>query len=409
MSRPARTAALIRAEVAGVVVAMAAVLFGRADLLLLAAPLLLYAGAAELARPRELTLRCNSEQRRVSIGDDTSITVAAIPQVLLSVATQTQHGVRPADSMPNSAADTGQVNLAVTVEAWGKVTLGPLVCLATDPLHAWRTTTALTGPTLLTQPTARTMKASSTITSPVGAVGRHPSPRPGPGSNPAGIRPYQPGDRTNRINWRATSRTGTLHTNQTQLERDTDILIVLDTLTAVGAVQGPDSIDLGCEAVSTIAHHYAWLGDRIALHDLGGRVPTLPFGTGRTQTRRLLDVLSQLDRSTPDKPAPPSLRIRPGTLTFVCTPLLAQRTLDTIDALRRAGHEVILIDTFSTDPDRQPSTATNALRLRAMERSGNLSRLRQHGIPVSRWHGGNTLAPLMAALAASRGPRRARR
>lgn len=409
MSRPARTAALIRAEVAGVVLAMAAVLFGRADLLLLAAPLLLYAGGAELARPREQTLRCNCEQRRVPIGDDASITVAAIPHALLSVAAPTQHGVRPADGMPSSAADTGQVTLAVTVEAWGKVALGPLVCVATDPLHAWRTTTALTGPTLLAQPTARTMKASSTITSPVGAVGRHPSPRPGPGSNPAGVRPYQPGDRTNRINWHATSRTGTLHTNQTQLERDTDILIVLDTLTAVGAAQGPDSIDLGCEAVSTIAHHYAWLGDRIALHDLGGRVPTLPFGTGRTQTRRLLDVLSHLDRSTPDKPAPPSVRIRPGTLTFVCTPLLARHTLDTIEALRRAGHEVILIDTFPIDPDRQPSTATNALRLRAMERAGNLSRLRRQGIPVSRWHGCHTLAPLMTALAASRGPRRARR
>lgn len=409
MSRPARTAALLRAEVAGVALAMAAALFGRADLLLLAAPLLLYAGAAELARPRQQTVNCDNGQRRLPIGDDTTVTVEAGPSALLSVATPAQHGVRPAEKAARSAAGAGQVTMAVTVDAWGRVTLGPLVCLVTDALHAWRSMTAVAGPTLLAQPAARTVKASSTITSPVGAVGRHPSPRPGPGTNPAGVRPYQSGDRTNRINWRATGRTGTLHTNQTQLERDTDILIVLDTLTAVGVADGPDSIDLGCEAASTIAHHYAWLGDRIALHDLGGRLPTLPFGTGRTQTRRLLDVLGHLDRSKPDRPALPALRVRPGTLTFICTPLLARHTLDAIGALRRAGQEIALVDTFPTNLDRQPSAAANALRLRALERGDDLDLLRRQGIPISRWQGGASLAPLMAALAASRGPRRARR
>lgn len=409
MTRPARTAALIRAEVAGVLLAMLAALFGRADLLLLAAPLLLYAGAAELARPREQTVECESRTRRVRIGDMTSVTIDTVPPALLSVAAPTQRGIMPAEKAPRSAADTGQVTLAVTVEEWGKVTLGPLICVATDPMHAWRTTIALEGPTLLAQPVARTVRAASTITSPVGAVGRHPSPRPGPGSNPSGIRPYQPGDRTNRINWRVAGRTGRLHTNQSQLERDTDILIVLDTLAAVGAADGPDSIDLGCEAVSTIAHHYAWLGDRVALHDLGGRLPTLRFGTGRNQTRRVLDVLSHLDRSKPDKPSLPVLRVRPDTLTFVCSPLLARHALDAIGALRRAGQEVVLVDTFPTGLDRQPTNAANALRLRALERGDDLDRLRHQGIAISRWQGGSSLAPLMAALAASRGPRRAAR
>lgn len=406
MNRPVRTAALIRAEVAGIALAMAAALFGRADLLMLAAPLLLYAGAAELARPRERTVRTDTGDRRIPIGDVTTVSVEVVPVALLTVAAPDQRGVSPAEKSARSAAGVGHVRFVFTIAEWGKVLLGPLTCLATDPLHAWRTTIALAGPALLAQPAARTIKAASTITSPVGAVGRHPSARPGAGSNPAGIRPYQPGDRTNRINWRVTGRTHILHTNQTQLERDTDILIVLDTLTAVGAPDGVDSIDLGCEAVSTVAHHYAWLGDRVALHDLGGRLPTLPFGTGRGQTRRLLDVLSRLDRSKPDQPTLPTLRLRPGTLTFVCTPLLARHTLDVIGAMIRAGCEVALVDTFPTGLDRHPSVAANALRLRALERADDMHQLRRQGIPISRWQGGSSLAPLLTALTASRGPRR---
>lgn len=407
--RPARTAALIRAEVTGLVLAMAAILFGRADLLLLAAPMLLYAVCAEITRPREQPIRCLDDQRRLAVGADTTIEIDAAAPALLTVAAPTQHGVRPAGKAPRSAAGGGHVALAVTVASWGKVVLGPLVCLATDPLHAWRTTRAIPGPTLLAQPAARTIKAASTITSPIGAVGRHPSPRPGAGSNPAGIRPYQAGDRTNRINWRATGRTGSLHTNQTQLERDTDILIVLDTLTLTGTADAADSVDLGCEAASAIAHHYAWLGDRIALHDLGGRIPTLPFGTGRNQTRRLLDLLSRLDRNTSDKPTLPALRVRPHTLTFVCSPLLATHTLQTIDALHRAGNELAIVDTFPADLSSPPTGAGNALRIRALERGDDLRRLRQQGIPVSRWQGQAGLAPLLAGLAASRGPRRAHR
>ncbi|MFT4226257.1 MAG: hypothetical protein QM624_07540, partial [Micropruina sp.] len=164
-----------------------------------------------------------------------------------------------------------------------------------------------------------------------------------------------------------------------------------------------------CEAASAVAHHYAWLGDRIALHDLGGRIPTLPFGTGRNQTRRLLDLLSRLDRNTSDKPTLPALRVRPHTLTFVCSPLLATHTLDTIDALHRAGHELAIVDTFPADLSSTPTGAANALRIRALERGDDLRRLRQQGIPVSRWQGQASLAPLLAGLAASRGPRRAHR
>lgn len=408
-SRPARTAALIRAEFAGVGLAMAAVLFGRADLLLLATPLLLYAICAELGRPSEWIIRCDTDERRVPIGAEASIETNATPPALITVAAPAQHGIEPVEGTPRSSAGTAHVVIKVVVDSWGKVVVGPLTCLATDPLHAWRITQTTPGPALLAQPAARTLKAASTITSPIGAVGRHPSARPGAGSNPAGIRPYQAGDRPNRINWRATGRTGSLHTNQTQLERDTDILILLDTLALTGTVDSVDSVDLGCEAVSTIAHHYAWLGDRIALHDLGGRIPTLPFGTGRNQTRRLLDLLSQLDRDAPDKPTLPALRVRPHTLTFVCSPLLATYTLQTIDALHRAGSELALVDTFPMPFSQQPTNNANALRIRALERSHDLRRLRQQGIPVSRWQGQTSLAPLLAGLAASRGPRRARR
>lgn len=405
---PTRTSALLRAEICGVGFAMAAVLLGRADLLTLAAPLLLYACLAELNRPAQFTPTVNRDQQRIPIGADSDIVVTLPEPGLIALAAPPQAGLSTAEGSPQSAAGTHNAVLAVTMQSWGKKVVGPLSIVAADLLGAWRATSRSYGPTLLAQPAARTIKADSTISSPIGTVGRHPARRPGDGSQLAGIRPYQAGDRASRINWRATSRTGHLHTNQTLMERDTQIQIVMDTSFIAGPPQAPDTVDLACEAVSTLAHHYAWLGDRVALVDLAGRIPALQFGTGRKQTRRILHTLSQLDRTTPAAKRPHLPRIRPGTLTFFCSPMMTASAEQSLTALRLSGGELAVVDTLPTDLNQHTDPFSAALRLRALQRRDTLDRIRRQGIPITTWRNENSLLPLLASLAASRGPRKTR-
>lgn len=265
------------------------------------------------------------------------------------------------------------------------------------------------GPELLVQPAARTVRAASTISSPIGTVGRHPSRRPGEGTQLSGLRPYRAGDRAARINWRATSRTGALHTNQTLLERDTQIQLILDTSFIGGAPTGPDTVEMGCEAVTTLAHHYAWLGDRVAVIDIAGRIPTIPFGTGRDQTRRILDALSRLDRSRRGTSLVRMPRLRPGTLAILCSPVLTREALRTIAALRLSGCELAIVDTLPGNLSSSTDSLSTALRLRALQRTDEFRRLRHEGIPIAPWRGASSLVPLLRTLAASRGPRRSPR
>ena len=44
----------------------------------------------------------------------------------------------------------------------------------------------------------------------------------------AGVRPYEPGDPLNRIHWRATARTGTLHSKITEPSTLTGATVLLD-------------------------------------------------------------------------------------------------------------------------------------------------------------------------------------
>lgn len=404
---PARTRALLRAEICGLGITMAAVLFGRPDLLILAAPLLLYAAWAELARPKQLPFSAPNGEQRVAIGDQVDLTVLSSETAIVAIARPPQPGLISAEGSSQSAVGLRQTTIRITMQSWGKKIVGPLLIITADLLGAWRATTQVQGPTLLASPAPRTIKAESSVNSPIGTVGRHPARRAGDGSQLSGIRPYQPGDRASRINWRATSRTSQLHSNQTLMERDTQVQIVMDTSFIAGAPGRPDTVDLTCEAVSTLAHHYAWLGDRVSLVDLVARIPSLPFGTGRRHARRVLEVLSHLDRTAPAaRPQQPF--IRPGTLTFLCSPLVTPEALRVLAALRLAGAELAIVDTFPSDLRQSHDPLSTALRIRSLQRRDTLERLRRQGIPVATWVNEASLLPLLNTLAASRGPRRTR-
>jgi uncharacterized protein (DUF58 family) len=146
----------------------------------------------------------------------------------------------------------------------------------------------------------------------------------------AGLRPYQRGDPLNRIHWRATARTGELHSRVYETSRVAGATFVLDFSEQSHPVQsGGASAELAVKAVASLANAVYLMGEQIGLVSNGrdgadrireegwrgqfttrgearkhaGQTRTetrfrpviVPTGKGADQFRRLLETLARLE------------------------------------------------------------------------------------------------------------------
>ncbi len=344
----------------------------------------------------------------------------ALTDLVATPSTASGDGVA-ADERPSRASGTQDgVTIIVEPTRWGRYSIEPATVALSDPSGSWRATAPSTLVSLTVQPAATILQASSGVAHPIGVTGLHTSVARGEGSALADVREFRPGDRLTRINWRVTSRTGSLHVNSTLTDRDTDILIVVDTtLDVPPETTGDDratSLDLTVRAVAAIAQQYTGFGDRIGLHDLDNRIGNLPAGTGPRQMRLVLDLLSRADRG-PRRPTRirPVTRVRPGTLVFFCSPLLGEQAVGELIRLHRLGAEVIAVDTLPESVGSLVSSASDdasplpeAWAMRRLQREFALRRLESIGIPVTPWRGPASLAAVLLALEHARSAPRTR-
>ena len=230
-----------------------------------------------------------------------------------------------------------------------------------------------------------------------------------------------PGDRLRRVNWPVTSRTGRLHVTETFLERDTDVLVVTDTVVLVPGAPLPSgdseasSLDSAVRATAAVAMHYATFGDRVAVHDLGRAIGPVPAGSGPRQTRVILDHLARVDRTRHrDRTVRQVASLAAGTLVFFCSPLLESGVVDELVRLRRLGGEVVGIDTLPPGLGHEPLPGRDADRLaegwtmRRIDHDTTIDRLRAAGIPVTPWRGPGSLGPILLAMEQARSAPRLR-
>jgi uncharacterized protein (DUF58 family) len=386
--------------------ALAGLLGRRPDVVVLAVP---FAGAAAwgaVRRPRaapavELALEeptvfegqvtaARVEVGDGDVGDVLAVCVDAGPWVRW----------RPASGTVATAVDEASAAVPVPLRAvrWGRHSVWLTSAAATSFLGAYRTGRASAGPVMLTTlPLSAEFDAVDAMPRPAGLVGLHRANRQGSGSEPAEVRQFRTGDRLRRINWRVSSRTGLLHVTSTWSDRDTHVLLLLDTEVDIGRSDGVDglasSLDTAVRAAAAIGEHFLRAGDRVGLIDLGRRVRDVPVGGGRRQLRRLLDALV-LAEAGPNHRAEP-VQVRPttaGALVIALTPLVGQSGQRQIGHLVQHGHTVVVVDTM---PERvaRPTAPWTALaaRVRTMERAVDIDHLGELGVPVVHWRGRGTL------------------
>ena len=102
----------------------------------------------------------------------------------------------------------------------------------------------------------------------------------GEGIEFADLRPFVPGDRVRRVNWRASARRGELFVNEQHPERNSDVVLFLDSFAEARRERGARSTS-AVRAAASLAVAYLERRDRVGVVGFGGDVHWLLPATGQ--------------------------------------------------------------------------------------------------------------------------------
>ncbi|MEU7305572.1 DUF58 domain-containing protein [Streptomyces sp. NPDC007206] len=280
----------LRLVTLAVVALAAALVTGRPWVLALAAaPLVLLALALPSGpRPEAVTAEAEVEPRRCFEGEQVTVRIAVSydgeagrldPGVTLG------HGVR----LNHLAVGPHRVDLALTVQRWGRWTLGTVDVDVYD--HgglARRTVRAELGEIAVFPLPAHAGLTPIPVRLPQ-RLGEHTAVQRGEGVEVTGVHPYVRGERQRRIHWPATTRRGTLQVHQFAAERTADTVVLLDVLAdLVDPVTGASSLDETFRAAAGLVRAYLRTHDRVGVVSVGGATRWLQPGSGQGYFYRIV-------------------------------------------------------------------------------------------------------------------------
>lgn len=290
---------------------------------------------------------------------------------------------------------------------WGRGQLDDVAVLAYTAHGLLRTEALIpVSSSIRILPLREGFRAVDAVPSGAGIVGQHRSRRPGDGIDLAGVRPFVAGDRLRRVNWAVSSRARQLHANATYYDRDTEVVLVLDSTVEIGASTGvhgaSSAIDQAVRSAAAIAEHYLRNGDRVGLLDLSRPSRPIRSRSGRSQLDRLIEALLEVRASgIGDLGIERALsRIPANAMSIVLSPLLSDQFSEGLAGLTRAGRSIIVVDTM---PDRievpeESGWTALAWRIEMLRRANRVGSLQSHGVPVVPWLGSGSLDAVLFEL-----------
>jgi uncharacterized protein (DUF58 family) len=222
----------------------------------------------------------------------------------------------------------------------------------------------------------------------------------GEGIEFADLRPFVPGDRVRRVNWRATARRGEPWVTETHPERNSDVVIFLDTfLEARQRDEG--TLDLAVNAAASLVTHYLREKDRVGLVSFGGVINWLHVSSGVVQLYRILDSLLDaeifLSYAWKGIDLLPVRALPPQALVLALSPLLDERAVRTLLDVRARGFDLAVVEISPVPfaPAGRDELDKLARRFWLLRREALRSRYLRLGVPVVEW---DADAPLQSAL-----------
>ena len=389
---------------------LAALAAGRPELAVMAAPFALLAAAGlliggdpgvriqiELERGRAL----EADEVGLNVVLESARTVTRLETlVLLPSGLALADGINPvAVRLPAEQPRT--LELRVSCQRWGGYVLGETILRARDALgfHAFDLRVHADHE-LKVFPREEALRALLRPRDTQVYAGDEVARRRGEGIEFADLRPFAFGDPVRHINWRASARRSRLWVNERHPERNTDVVLFLDTF-AEARRDAASTLDLAVGAAATLAARYIRRRDRVGLVSFGGVLRWLQPGTGLVQLYRIVDALLDteiwLNYAWKEIDVVPHRTLPPSALVIAITPLLDERTVRALLDLRARGFDLAVIET-SPVPFADPGESDEeqlAFRLWKLRRDALRSHYHAAGVAVVEWGDG---APLEQAI-----------
>lgn len=396
---------------------LTALVLGRPELAALGAPfaLVLVVGLA-LPPPPRVTAFLRLARERAVEGEeiDADLVVSALPGAHeLQLALVLPDGIRAADSagslllrLPPRGERT--LPLRLVCAHWGAYRVGTVLLRSRDLVGLRVLDTQVNGNTpVRVYPRPPQLQALVPPAETQPFAGNRVARAKGEGIEFADIRPYQPGDRPRRINWRVSAARQTLYVSQQHPERNSDVVIFLDSF-AEARRHEESTLDLAVRAAASLADHYLATRDRVGLVGFGGVVRWLTPATGTTQLYRIVDALLETEIvfsfAWKGIDVLPARSLTPQALVIALSPLLDDRSVGALLDLRGRGFDLVVVDVsplaFTAQP-RDPD-ARMALRMWRLWRDTLHFRFERLGVAVAEWDGRRPLAEVIEEVRAFR-------
>ena len=258
--------------------------------------------------------------------------------------------------------------------------IGPLIARVRDPFGFYLTEKKLGSEILSVMPRPERLRGTQLRPRHVGPwPGVIPSKVLGLGTEFYSMREYVPGDDPKRINWKASARYNELIVNETEAERVTDVMIVLDTDVTLFGPTESELFERGVQAAASFTRLLLRQGNRVGLVLQGGERGSTPSGFGKRHERRILYLLAAAKpgRATVSTSYVMNLlarRMLPSRSQIVIiSPLLDPEIKEGVRQLTIAGYSMLVLSPSPTPPASfRDKAEETAFKLIMLERSINL-------------------------------------
>lgn len=235
-------------------------------------------------------------------------------------------------------------------------------------------------------------------------AGEYVSPLSGSGIEFASVREFQGGDEIRNINWKVSSRRAGMYVNTSHPERNSDVVLFLDTFGDHGDGDVGGSLESAVRGAAGLALHHLKRRDRVGVISFGGVVRWLPVSMARPHLYRLLDVL--LDAQVRFSFAWKDVRLLPpktlptGSSVIAFSPLVDKRAVAALQNVQERGFPLVIVDTLAVE-DIAPLPGPEgdlAHRVWRLQREAVRAEFAQKGVPVVRWSEEDFLDSVLAAV-----------
>jgi uncharacterized protein (DUF58 family) len=198
-----------------------------------------------------------------------------------------------------------------------------------------------------------------------------------------------------RVNWRATARAGRPMTNEFQVDRAGDLVLLVDARPSpLGPAYSHRMLGVTRAVALGLSESFLRQKIRVGYASFGEFVEALPLSTGRVHALRIQEAIARTQPAPvpglPERCAYGLARyFRPGTAVLVLSGWVGEPETDLTPYLRRRGYPVILLSPSTVPLGRgayalTPEAESAAAAVERLERRARLAYLWSYG-PVIDW------------------------